>query len=65
MENPWLPYTYQYIVGGLLFFTGLIVSLKKGAFNLKRQEDRWTLKILLIGFASYALVHAAWILWAV
>jgi hypothetical protein len=61
MESPWIPYVYQYILGGILFALGILIPLNKKALRLKRQEDRWTLRFLIVGFIIYATVHAVWI----
>ena len=61
MENPWIPYLYQYIVGGLLFAFGILVPVAKGVLGYKKQEDRWTLRILILGFVVYAAIHGIWI----
>lgn len=53
-----IPYFYQYTVGSIVFFGGLLVARQAGALDLKSREIRWTLAILLVGMALYASLHA-------
>ncbi len=59
-SHTWLPYIYLYGVGGLLFGSGLIITLKSGSLDLKRQHHRNWLLILLYGFVYFMVMHALW-----
>ncbi|MBC8405890.1 MAG: hypothetical protein HQ519_05800 [Planctomycetes bacterium] len=64
-ERVWLPYLYLYGVGGLIFFTGLIMVLKSPAYSHKRLKDRKWLGTLLFGYFWYAGMHGVGILAAI
>ena len=38
-SHAWLPYIYFYGVGGLLFCSGLIITIKSGSLNLTLRGD--------------------------
>ncbi len=59
-SHTWLPYIYLYGVGGLLFGSGLIITLKSGSLDLKRQHHRNWLLILIYGFIYFMVMHALW-----
>jgi hypothetical protein len=60
----WPQFAYQYIVGGIFFFVTLYLCFRPGASDPENPSDRRALKYLLVGFVGYALVHAAWVLFA-
>ena len=62
--NTWLPWIYQYGVGGLIFAVSVIVVLRSGALRLDRSIDRRLLIALAIGLLGFMAGHAAWIAWA-
>jgi len=59
-SHAWLPYIYLYGVGGLLFGSGLIITLKSGSLDLKRQGHKAWLAILIFGFIWFMVMHALW-----
>ncbi|MGE3182460.1 MAG: hypothetical protein AB7N71_12580 [Phycisphaerae bacterium] len=59
-ESIWLPYIYQYGVGGVIFIIGLIVIIRSGACNFARKQDRFWFGVLIAGFLYYAGVHLIW-----
>ena len=59
-SHAWLPYIYLYGVGGLLFSIGLIVTIKSGSIELKRQHHKNWLLILIFGFIWFMIMHALW-----
>jgi hypothetical protein len=59
-SHAWLPYIYLYGVGGLLFGSGLIITLKSGSLDLKRPGHKAWLAILLFGFIWFMVMHALW-----
>ncbi len=58
--HAWLPYIYLYGVGGLLFGSGLIITIKSGSLDLKRQGHKMWLAILIFGFIWFMVMHALW-----
>ncbi len=62
LDNPWLPYAYQYILGGAVFFVGLFVIIRGRSANpVESTSDRFWIGILVFGLVWYALGHALWI----
>lgn len=59
-SHAWLPYIYLYGVGGLLFGSGLIITLKSGSLDLKRPGHKNWLVILIFGFIWFMVMHAVW-----
>jgi len=62
VSNPWTPYLYLYGLGLVTFLIGLRVILKSRACQPGRGRDSFWLGVLLVGYAFFALMHAAWIL---
>lgn len=60
-ESPWIPWLYQYAVGGAVFAASLWVLARAGALDLRDREDRRTLAALAAGFLGFLALHAAWI----
>ena len=56
-DRVWLPYIYLYGVGGLCFFSGIVLVLKSGALDWKRRTHRRWLGVLIFGFFWYAAIH--------
>jgi len=59
-SHTWLPYIYLYGVGGLLFGSGLIITLKSGSLDLKRPGHKMWLAVLIFGFIWFMVMHALW-----
>ena len=59
-SHAWLPYIYLYGVGGLLFGSGLLITIKSGSLDLKRQGHKMWLAILIFGFIWFMVMHAVW-----
>jgi len=59
--DAWLPWMYQYGVGGLLAALTLVASLKAGALDISRKADKQLLVWLLCGYFGFCTVHAIWI----
>lgn len=53
-----IPYFYQYTVGSIVFFGGLLVAHRTGALDLKSREARQWFTILLVGMGLFASLHA-------
>jgi membrane protein DedA with SNARE-associated domain len=60
-----LSFFYQFIIGGALFFIGLIFPLLSGDFSWKKKEDRLTLIFMILVFSLYLIFQALWYLYAV
>ncbi|HOW97756.1 MAG TPA: hypothetical protein P5567_13615 [Kiritimatiellia bacterium] len=61
-SSPWTPYLYLYGLGLVTFLIGLRVILKSRACQPGRGHDSAWLAVLLLGYAFFALLHAAWIM---
>ena len=58
--HAWLPYIYLYGVGGLLFGSGLLITIKSGSLDLKRPRHKNWLVVLIFGFIWFMVMHALW-----
>ena len=56
----WLPYIYLYFCGGLLFFFGIIVTVKSGSLSLKRKKHQIWMVVLMFGLLWFMVMHACW-----
>ncbi|MGH7771149.1 MAG: hypothetical protein ACREQA_02800 [Candidatus Binatia bacterium] len=61
MAERWIPWLYQYGVGGLIFFATLWLVIRTGALQPRNRTDRWLLTLLLAGFFVFLAVHGLWI----
>ena len=59
-SHAWLPYIYLYGVGGLLFVSGLIITIKSGSLDLKRPGHKNWFIVLIFGFIWFMVMHALW-----
>ncbi len=58
-SHSWLPFMYQYGLGGLLFIAGIIITIRSGSLNLNKTSDwRW-FWTLIFGLAWYMCIHAS------
>ena len=58
-SHSWLPFMYQYGLGGLLFIAGIIITIKSGSLNLNKTSHwRW-FWTLIFGLAWYMSLHAS------
>ncbi|MEA3287435.1 MAG: hypothetical protein U9Q77_08685 [Candidatus Marinimicrobia bacterium] len=57
-SHSWLPFIYLYGLGGILFLSGIFITLKAGSFDLKRHSHRKWMWILIFGFVWYLTMHA-------
>jgi hypothetical protein len=58
-SHSWLPYIYQYGLGGLIFIIGLWITLKSGSFSPAHPRHRKWLVVLILGFIWYLVLHGA------
>jgi len=61
-SNTWLPFIYLYAVGGIFFFTGMIIIRKAKGIDMRLKRDRKWWRILLFGYFYFMLIHALLIL---
>jgi hypothetical protein len=54
----WLPFIYLYSIGGIIFFVGLYILIKSKALNLQKKQHRYWLKVLLVGFFFFLILHS-------
>ena len=59
--SPWLPWFYQYGVGGTLFVVTLTIAVRSGALDLKRRHDRKLTAFMATALVGFAALHAIWI----
>jgi len=59
-SHSWLPYIYQYGLGGVIFLVGLYLTIHAGSFSPGRdpRHRKW-LGVLIFGYIWYAVLHAA------
>lgn len=61
MAEKWLPWIYQYGVGGLFFFITLWIAARNGALRRGNRSDRSLFWALLAGFFAFSAIHGLWI----
>lgn len=61
----WDSFIYQYLVGGVIFFSGFVLAWRSGDYSWKSREDRLTTIFLLVTFLFYFGGHLLWQLAAV
>ena len=59
--NTWVPWIYQYGLGGLIFVGSLVLAVRTGALRLDRWFDRRLLIALAVGLLAFMTGHAIWI----
>ena len=58
-SHSWLPFMYQYGLGGLLFIAGIMITIRSGSLNLNKTSHwRW-FWTLIFGLAWYMCIHAS------
>jgi len=58
-SHSWLPYIYQYGLGGLIFIIGMILTLRAASFDLSHPRHKKWMIVLLLGFVWYLVMHGA------
>ena len=61
MSDAWLPWLYQYGVGGIVFFVTIALVLRAGALPLSVPANRRILAALVVGYFALAAIHGLWI----
>ena len=57
ISHTWLPLLYLYGVGGLFFWTGMILIRKSKAIDLNKKRHRFWYKVLIFGFFYFVAFH--------
>ena len=58
-SHSWLPFMYLYGLGGLLFISGILITIRSGSLNLDSISHwRW-FWTLIFGLAWYMCIHAS------
>ena len=59
-SHSWLPFIYQYGLGGIIFVFGLALTLKAGSFtpSTNPRHRKW-LVVLILGYIWYFVLHGA------
>jgi len=57
-------FLYLFIVGGVLFFTGIFAALRSQDYSWRNKNDRVLLVTMILGFIIYLLSHIIWYLFA-
>ncbi len=63
-ESPWFPFFYQYIIGGLVFISSIILAIRKKAMIITLKKDKKLLRQLVFGFILYLAFHGIMIILA-
>lgn len=61
MSDIWIPWIYQYAVGGAIFFGSLFLAWRSGALRLGDRNDRRLCTVLVGGYFLLMAFHGAWI----
>jgi len=61
----WLPLIYQFLIGGIIFFIGIVIPWRKGDYSWNKREDRLTLVYMILGFFLYLTLQTLWTLYAI
>ncbi len=62
--NTWLPWIYQYGLGGMVFVASLVYLCRAGALRPSLWFDRRLLIALVAGLLVFMTAHALWIAFA-
>ena len=58
-SHSWLPFMYQYGLGGLLFIAGIMITIRSGSLNPNKISHwRW-FWTLIFGLSWYMCIHAS------
>jgi len=61
-SHSWLPFMYLYGLGGILFISGILITIRSGSLDLSSISHwRW-LWTLIFGLVWYMSIHASLIL---
>jgi drug/metabolite transporter (DMT)-like permease len=59
---PFLSLVYQFVIGGAIFFLGIILSWRTKDYSYQKKDDRKILFFMIAGFALYFISQLLWYL---
>ena len=59
---PLLSFVYQFAVGGIVFFLGIVLSWRAKDYSIKKKDDRRILIFMIGGFLFYFVSQLLWYL---
>lgn len=57
---PLLSLAYQFVIGGAIFFLGIILSWRTKDYSWQKKDDRRTLLFMIGGFLFYLFSQLMW-----
>jgi hypothetical protein len=57
---PFLSLVYQFIIGGAIFFLGIILSWRTKDYSWQTKHDRRILLLMIGGFVFYFISQLLW-----
>lgn len=57
--NIW-PLVYQFVIGGIIFFLGFVLSWRSGDYSKERKSDRRVSLYMILGFFLYLILMVVW-----
>ena len=61
----WLPLIYQFLIGGIIFFIGIVIPWRQRDYSWNKREDRLTLVYMILGLFLYLTLQTLWTLYAI
>lgn len=61
----WFPLIYQFLIGGIIFFIGIVIPWRQRDYSWNKREDRLTLVYMILGFFLYLTLQTLWTLYAI
>lgn len=65
MAHNWDSFLYQFIVGGIVLFAGIIIPIVKGDVSLSNRNDRITIAAILVGMLFFVTFFILWQFYAI
>jgi Ca2+/Na+ antiporter len=57
---PFVSFIYHFVVGGIIFFLGIVLSWRTKDYSWQKKEDRRTLFFMVGGFLFYLVFQLLW-----
>ena len=57
---PFLSLVYQFVIGGVIFFLGIVLSWRTKDYSCQKKNDRKILFFMIGGFAFYFIFQLLW-----
>jgi len=57
---PFLSLAYQFIIGGAIFFLGIVLSWRTEDYSWQKKDDRKILLFMIGGFVFYFIFQLLW-----